>query len=269
MRTLQRLLRFLSNSLRPCLLLVCLTPSAFGVVARNEMEVVEVAGSVLEIDERGATLVVESGAKIRRKAKIIVSAEARLVLALSNGARVLVDGNSSFRVQAFEDRPGKGSLVDLRSDFGKFTFALPRQGPSDVFLVRSPLGEQRLKSRGLYQLNAVEGAPAQQFICLAGETLFIPAQGDGQPVRLKTGEQLSARPNLPSLATSAEPIGAAERRAIIQGLAYEREFRVYPLEVAPSTIGGGSGSPALESVLASIEEVVDRQTQLNPSPTGG
>jgi hypothetical protein len=32
--------------------------------------------------------------------------------------------------------------------------------------------------------------------------------------------------------------------------------------------GGGSTAP-LSAVLASIEDVVERQTQTNPSPTGG
>ena len=67
MRALHRFLRFLSNSLRPCLLLLGLLPSAFGSVARNDIEVVEVAGGVVQVDDRGATPVSEVGAKIRRK----------------------------------------------------------------------------------------------------------------------------------------------------------------------------------------------------------
>jgi hypothetical protein len=269
MRALHRFLRFLSNSLRPCLLLLGLLPSAFGSVARNDIEVVEVAGGVVQVDDRGATPVSEVGAKIRRKAKVIIPGDGRLIFALSNGARVLVDGNSSFQVQAFVDSPGKGSLVDIRPDFGRFTFALPRQGPGDVFVVRDAQGEQHLKSRGLYQLVAAQGAPAPRFICLAGETLFTPAQGLGQPVRLKTGEQMVARAESLGLTTSAEPMGEAARRRIVEGLAYEREFKVYPLELDPAARLSATSATTLEAVMASIEEIVERQTQINPSPTGG
>ena len=274
MRTLRHLLRLLSNSLRPCLALVCLSSSAFGLVARNEIEVVEVAGPVIQVDDRGVTLVIEAGAKIRRKAKISVGAEGRLVLALSNGARVLVGANSQFVVPAFVDSPSKGSLVDFRPDFGRFTFALPRQGPGDVFVVRSSEGAQHLKSRGLYQWNRAAGSADQQFVCLAGEVLFTPVASTSGHVRLKTGEQLSVAATGEALSTSIEPMTVAGRRAIVEQLAYEREFKVYPMEQNPTPIevskatGGGSTAP-LSAVLASIEDVVERQTQTNPSPTGG
>ena len=274
MRTLRHLLRLLSNSLRPCLALVCLSSSAFGLVARNEIEVVEVAGPVIQVDDRGVTLVIEAGAKIRRKAKISVGAEGRLVLALSNGARVLVGANSQFVVPAFVDSPSKGSLVDFRPDFGRFTFALPRQGPGDVFVVRSSEGAQHLKSRGLYQWNRAAGSADQQFVCLAGEVLFTPVASTSGHVRLKTGEQLSVAVSGEALSTSIEPMTAAGRRAIVEQLAYEREFKVYPLEQNPTTIEvskatGGGSTALLSAVLASIEDVVERQTQTNPSPTGG
>jgi len=274
MRTLRHLLRLLSNSLRPCLVLVCLSSSAFGLVARNEIEVVEVAGPVIQVDDRGVTLVIEAGAKIRRKAKISVGAEGRLVLALSNGARVLVGANSQFVVPAFVDSPSKGSLVDFRPDFGRFTFALPRQGPGDVFVVRSSEGAQHLKSRGLYQWSRAAGSADQQFVCLAGEVLFTPVASTSGHVRLKTGEQLSIAVSGEALSTSIEPMTAAGRRAIVEQLAYEREFKVYPLEQNPTTIevskaSGGGSTAQLSAVLASIEDVVERQTQTNPSPTGG
>ena len=274
MRTLRHLLRLLSNSLRPCLVLVCLSSSAFGLVARNEIEVVEVAGPVIQVDDRGVTLVIEAGAKIRRKAKISVGAEGRLVLALSNGVRVLVVADSQFVVPAFVDSPSKGSLVDFRPDFGRFTFALPRQGPGDVFVVRSSEGAQHLKSRGLYQWNRAAGSSDQQFVCLAGEVLFTPVASTSGHVRLKTGEQLSVAVSGEALSTSIEPMTAAGRRAIVEQLAYEREFKVYPLEQNPTTIevskaSGGGSTAQLSAVLASIEDVVERQTQTNPSPTGG
>ena len=274
MRTLRHLLRLLSNSLRPCLVLVCLSSSAFGLVARNEIEVVEVAGPVIQMEDRGVALVIEAGAKIRRKAKISVGAEGRLVLALSNGARVLVGANSQFVVPAFVDSPSKGSLVDFRPDFGRFTFALPRQGPGDVFVVRSSEGAQHLKSRGLYQWSRAAGSADQQFVCLAGEVLVTPVASTSGHVRLKTGEQLSVAVSGEALSTSIEPMTAAGRRAIVEQLAYEREFKVYPLEQNPTTIEvskatGGGSTAQLSAVLASIEDVVERQTQTNPSPTGG
>lgn len=274
MRSLRHLLRLLSNSLRPCLALICLSPAAFGVVARNDIEVVEVAGGVVQVDDRGVTTLSEAGAKIRRKAKVRVGAEGRLVLALSNGARVLVGPNSRFAVQAFVDSPSKGSLVDLRPEFGRYTIALPRQGPGDVFVVRSSEGDQHLKTRGLYQLNIAQGTAAQQFVCLAGEVLFTPVVPSSVPIRMRTGEQLNVSSSGEALTTSIEPMTAAGRRAIVEQLAYEREFTVYPLEQNPTTnevskaTGGGSTAP-LSAVLASIEDVVERQTQTNPSPTGG
>ncbi len=274
MRTLRRLLRLLSNSLRPYLALVCLSSAAFGVVARNDIEVVEVAGAVVHVDVSGASSMIEVGSKIRRKEKVQVGADGRMVLALSNGPRILVEANSRFVVETFVDAASKGSLVDFRPESGRYTFALPRQGPGDVFVLRGAEGDHHLKSRGLYRLNIAAGTSAQQFLCLAGETLFTPAQSKVGPVRMKTGDQLSLDLSGESLATSIEPMNATARGAVLEQLTYAREFKVYPLEQAPSAelisrSSGGGGSATLSAVLASIEDVVERQTQTNPSPTGG
>ncbi len=274
MRTLRRLLQLLSNSLRPCLVLACLTLKVVGAVARNDIEVVEVAGTVVQVDALGPNTINETGSKIRPKAKVRVGADSRLVLILSNGARVLVEANSSFTVETFVDTASKGSLVDLRPEFGRYTFALPRQGPGDVFLVRGAEAEQRLATRGVYQLNITPGIPAQQFVCLSGEALFTPAAASSGPIRMKSGERLSLARSNETQTTLLEPMDATARRAIVEQLAYEREFKVYPLEQAPSAevvsrSTGGGGSATLSAVLASIEDVVERKTQTNPSPTGG
>ena len=91
---------------------------------------------------------------------------------------------------------------------------------------------------------------------------------------MKTGDQLSLDLSGESLATSIEPMNATARGAVLEQLTYAREFKVYPLEQAPSAelisrSSGGGGSATLSAVLASIEDVVERQTQTNPSPTGG
>lgn len=274
MRTIFRLLRVFSNALRPCLLLLCVSPAVFGVVLRNDIQVVRVSGEVIQVDERGITVVNEPGLKIRRKARVRVGADGQLVLALSNGARVLVEADSQFIVQAFLDSPGKGSLVDLRPEYGRYTVALPRQGPGDVFVLRCAEGDQHLKSRGLYQLNIIQGVASQHFVCLAGEALFSPGHASSRPVSVKTGEQLRVASSGEVLTTSIEPLDAADRRAIVEQLSYEQGFKVYPLEKNPektevSRAQGGGGTASLDAVLASIEDVVERQTQTNPSPTGG
>jgi hypothetical protein len=94
------------------------------------------------------------------------------------------------------------------------------------------------------------------------------------PIRLKTGEQVSLAQSGPAFATSIEPMNANTRRAIVERLAYDREFKVYPLESVAvagvdSPSDGGGNSSRLSTVLAAIEDVVERQAQSNPSPTGG
>lgn len=274
MRILRQLLRLLSNSLRPCLVLAGLCSPAFGVVELNQIEVVEVAGKVVQVDERGVNPVVEAGAKIRRKAKVRIGTEGRLVLALSNGARVLVEADSSFAIHTFVDSSSKGSLVDLRPETGRYAIALPRQGPGDVFVVRTAEGERQLQARGLYHLNLSPDASQQQFLCLSGEGLFMPSKLGRGPVRVKAGEVLSLTVEGDVLTTSLEPINAHARRMILEQLAYEREFKVYPLDQPPSSAAvsassGGGGTAALSAVLARVEDVVERETQTNPSPTGG
>jgi len=274
MRYLDRFLRFLSASLRPCVVLLFAASSAFALVARNEIQVVEVVGTVLQIDARGISEVTENGGRIQRGSRVKVGSDGRLVLALSNGARLLVEGESAFQFTAFLDSESRGSVVELRTQAGSFTATLPRQGPNDVFLVRTEAGDQYLKSRGLYQWNATPTANSTRLTCLAGETLFVSRESRVAPARLKSGQQLSLGQAGQALATSIEPMDASARRAIVERLAYDREFKVYPLEQAPvagliSTSTGGGTSASLSAILEAIEDVVERQTQTNPSPTGG
>jgi hypothetical protein len=274
MRYLDRFLRFLSASLRPCLALMLAASSAFALVARNEIQVVEVVGTVLQVDSLGITEVTENGGRIKRGSHVKVGADGRLVLALSNGARVLVEGESTFQFTVFLDSRSHGSVVEMKTQMGNYTVTLPRQGPEDRFLVRNDKGDQYLKSRGLYQWQAEADGETLRLTCLAGETLFTPRDAATGPVRLKTGQQLSVAPSVQALATSIEPMDASARRAIVERLAYDREFKVYPLEQAPvagliSTSTGGGAPASLSAVLEAIEDVVERQTQTNPSPTGG
>ena len=274
MRYLDRLLRFLSASLRPCLVLFLTASALMASVPRNEIQVLEATGTVLQVDARGLSEVAENGGRIKRGARVKVGADGRLVLALSNGARLLVEGEANFQFTTFLDNETRGSVVELKTQSGNFTATLPRQGPGDVFLVRTDIGDQYLKSRGLYQWNAAPNANTSRLTCLAGETLFMPRETTAGPARLKSGQQLSLGQSGQVLATSIEPMDAGARRAIVEKLAYDREFKVYPLEQAPvagstSTSVGGGTSTSLSAVLTAIEDVVERQTQTNPSPTGG
>lgn len=271
---LDRLLRLLSSALRHCLVLLLAASSAIALVPRDEIRVLEVAGTVLQVDGRGLSEGAANGGRIKRGSRVKVGAGGRLVLALSNGARVLVEGEASFQFATFLDSESRGSVVELKTQSGQFTVTLPRQGPGDVFLVRTDKGEQYLKSRGLYQWSTSPATDALRLTCLAGETLFTPREGSAGPVRLKTGEQVSLAQSGPASATSIEPMNTSARRAIVERLAFDREFKVYPLEPVPlagvdSPRAGGGDSPRLSAVLAAIEDVVERQTQSNPSPTGG
>jgi len=273
MRYLDRLLRLLSSALRPCLVLLLAASSALALVPRNEIQVLEVVGTVLQVDALGISQVAQSGGRIKRGSRVKVAGEGRLVVALSNGARVLVEGEASFQFAHFFDSESRGSVVELNSQSGRFTVTLPRQGPSDVFVVHTQLGDQYLKSRGLYQWNINPPLEPLRVTCLAGDTLFAP-RASADPIRLKTGEQVSLAQSGPAFATSIEPMNANTRRAIVERLAYDREFKVYPLEPVTlvgvdSPSAGGGDSSRLSALLATIEDVVERQTQSNPSPTGG
>ena len=274
MRYLDRFLRFLSASLRPCLVLPLAASALLASVPRNEIQVLEATGTVLQVDAAGLSVVAENGGFIKRGARVKVGADGRLVLALSNGARMLVEGEASFQFTAYLDNATRGSVVELKTQSGSFTATLPRQGPGDVFLVRTDIGDQYLKSRGLYQWNAAPSTGSSRLTCLAGETLFVPREAAAGPSRLKSGQQLSLAQSGQVLATSIEPMDASDRRAIVERLAYDREFKVYPLEQAPvagliSPSTGGGAPASLSTVLQAIEDVVERQTQTNPSPTGG
>ena len=255
-------------------MLLLAASSAIALVPRNEIQVLEVVGTVLQVDALGISQVTESGGRIKRGSRVKVAGEGRLVVALSNGARVLVEGEASFQFAHFIDSESRGSVVELKTQSGQFTVTLPRQGPRDVFLVRTDKGDQYLKSRGLYQWSTAPATDALRLTCLAGETLFTPREGSAGPVRLKTGEQVSLAQFGPASATSIEPMNASTRRAIVERLAYDREFKVYPLERVPlagvdSPSAAGDDSSRLSAVLAAIEDIVERQTQSNPSPTGG
>ena len=229
----------------------------------------------MQLDAQGVAQVMETGTLVKRGARLTVAADGRLVLGFSSGARLLVEGESSFQLGVVSASPSRGSVVELRTQQGRFTVTLPRQGPGDVFLVRTEKGDQYLKSRGLYQWYSIPDSDALRLTCLAGEVLFSPKEAAGGQVRLRTGEQLNLDRPGARFATSIEPMDASARRAIVERLAYDREFKVYPLEPSPLTglvgvsSGGGTSAASLSSVLAAIEEVVERQTQSNLSPTGG
>lgn len=174
MRYLDRPLRLLSSALRPCLVLLLAASSALALVPRNEIQVLEVVGTVLQVDALGISQVTQSGGRIKRGSRVKVAGEGRLVVALSNGARVLVEGEASFQFAHFIDSESRGSVVELNSQSGRFTVTLPRQGPSDVFVVHTQLGDQYLKSRGLYQWNINPPLEPLRVTCLAGDTLFAP-----------------------------------------------------------------------------------------------
>jgi hypothetical protein len=275
MRYLDRLLRLLSSALRPCLVLLLATAAASALGPRDEIQVLDATGTVLQLDAQGVAQVMETGTLVKRGARLTVAADGRLVLGFSSGARLLVEGESSFQLGVVSASPSRGSVVELRTQQGRFTVTLPRQGPGDVFLVRTEKGDQYLKSRGLYQWYSIPDSDALRLTCLAGEVLFSPKEAAGGQVRLRTGEQLNLDRPGARFATSIEPMDASARRAIVERLAYDREFKVYPLEPSPLTglvgvsSGGGTSAASLSSVLAAIEEVVERQTQSNLSPTGG
>lgn len=275
MRYLDRLLRLLSSALRPCLVLLLATAAASALGPRDEIQVLDATGTVLQLDAQGVAQVMETGTLVKRGARLTVAADGRLVLGFYSGARLLVEGESSFQLGVVSASPSRGSVVELRTQQGRFTVTLPRQGPGDVFLVRTEKGDQYLKSRGLYQWYSIPDSDALRLTCLAGEVLFSPKEAAGGQVRLRTGEQLNLDRPGARFATSIEPMDASARRAIVERLAYDREFKVYPLEPSPLTglvgvsSGGGTSAASLSSVLAAIEEVVERQTQSNLSPTGG
>ena len=72
MRYLDRLLRLLSSALRPCLVLLLAASSALALVPRNEIQVLEVVGTVLQVDALGISQVAQSGGRIKRGSRVKV-----------------------------------------------------------------------------------------------------------------------------------------------------------------------------------------------------
>ena len=268
---LSRFLRRFAESLRPCVLwgACCMANIAFALPSRNEAVIAEATGLVTVAGPGGVAVDVAPGLRLKPRSKVRVGSGGRLVVVLSNGSRLLVEGSATFDWRIFSESEAGGSVVELQPRSGLFTVALPRQGPLDTFAFNAEQGLVYLRSAGLYQFS-VQGEESRA-ACLAGEVQFVPTDRRLAPHRLSVGQQLALSQQGQTLATSIRPLDAQSRRTIIERLAFEREFKVYPLEQgsAGTPSSGRSSSTSLEALMARIEDIVERQTQLNPSPTGG
>lgn len=286
-------------------LILCLLLSV--VVARAELirgqvELTGVKGSVTAkstFEQIARSL--NAGSPISEDDELITAMDGTADLLFSNGVRVHVAPSTKLRLSMFRqvkmpipgrlgdvgELPDDGSVLDLRLGAGRFTVVCPPLQDRSLVSVRTPQGRSDLRRAGVYEFS-IERSPAgellAQALVWAGDLKFTPI-GKAKSLIVEASNKLLVTSDLAAPAQvvleklKMETTEVAER---LKRVAFDPS----PELVTPLAPGGPTIAPPAPSAGASFanlpaptdseeimkkvtQEVLDRQAQTNPSPTGG
>lgn len=286
-------------------LILCLLLSVVVVRAeliRGQVELAGVKGAITAkstFDQAARPL--NAGDAVREDDELVTPPDGAAELFFSNGVKVLVSPGTKLRLSMFRQvkmpRPGRireagelpddGSLVDLVLGTGKVTVVCPPLQARSLVSVRTPQGRSDLRREGVYELSferAASGELVAQSLVLAGSLKFTPV-GKGKSLNIEASNKLLitsdlAAPTQVLLEKLKMESGEVEGR--LKGVVFDPSSElVSPLAPhgpaiappVPSTGATFTNQPAStqsENVVQKVtQEVLDRQAQTNPSPTGG
>ena len=286
-------------------LILCLLLSA--VVARAELirgqvELASVKGAITAkstFDQAARPL--NAGDAVREDDELVTPPDGAAELFFSNGVKVLVSPGTKLRLSMFRQvkmpRPGRiresgelpdeGSLVDLVLGAGKVAVVCPPLQARSLVSVRTPQGRSDLRREGVYELSferASSGELVAQSLVLAGSLKFTPV-GKGKSLNIEANNKLLITSDLAAptqLVLEKLKMETGEVEGRLKGVVFDPSSeQVSPLAprgpaIAPpvpsaaATITSQPTSTQSEKVVQKVtQEVLDRQAQTNPSPTGG
>jgi hypothetical protein len=242
-----------------------------------------------------------AGDAIREDDELATPSDGAAELIFSNGVKVLVAPGTKLRLSMFRqvkmpllgqrreagELPDDGSLIDLVLGAGRVTVVCPPLQARSQVSVRTPQGRSDLRREGVYELSfelASSGELVAQTLVLAGALKFTPV-GKGKPLSVEAHNKLLITSDL---ATPAKVVleklkmetGEVEVR--LKSVVFDPSTDIVSplalkaLPIAPPASSAGTSftnqpSPtASEQVVQKVtQEILDRQAQTNPSPTGG
>jgi hypothetical protein len=230
-----------------------------------------------------------AGDVLREDDELATPPDGSAELLFSNGVRILVASGSRLRLSMFRqvkmpspsrrreagELPEDGSIVDLSLGSGRVTVLCPPLQARSSVLARE----------GVYELSFEHAAGGELFaqtLVLAGSLQFTPAgKGRTKSIMVEASNKLlvTSEPATPTQ-VNVEKIkmetGEVDLR--LKAAVFEPTSDVPPpvgrKSGPPAPVGGSSGArpvvaPSERAVQQVTQEVLDRQAQTNPSPTGG
>jgi hypothetical protein len=240
-----------------------------------------------------------AGDVLREDDELATPPDGSAELLFSNGVRILVASGSRLRLSMFRqvkmpspsrrreagELPEDGSIVDLSLGSGRVTVLCPPLQARSSVLVRTPQGRSDLAREGVYELSFEHAAGGELFaqtLVLAGALQFTPAgKGRTKSIMVEASNKLlvTSEPATPTQ-VNVEKIkmetGEVDLR--LKAAVFEPTSDVPPpvgrKSGQPAPVGGSSGptpvvAPSEQTVQQVTQEVLERQAQTNPSPTGG
>ena len=284
--------------MKPFIVLLLSAVLAQAELLRGQVELAGLKGAITAkstFDQ--VTRPLMAGDAIREDDELATAADGAAELFFSNGVRVQVAPGTKLRLAMFRqvkmplpgrnreagELPDDGSLVDLVLGAGRVTVVCPSLQARSLVSVRTPQGRSDLRREGVYELSferASSGELVAQSLILAGSLKFTPI-GKGKPLNVEANNKLLITSDLTTPAQvvlEKLKMEAGEVEVRLKGIRFDPATDTVPPAAAvtvPATGGGSSATiqprvqPSAQAAQNVVEEVVERQAQTNPSPTGG
>lgn len=288
--------------MKPFILLLLSVVLARAELLRGQVELAGLKGAITAKSTFDQVIrPLTAGDAIREDDELATPSDGAAELMFSNGVKVLVAPGTKLRLSMFRqvkmplpgqrreagELPNDGSLVDLVLGAGRVTVVCPPLQARSQVSVRTPQGRSDLRREGVYELSfelASGGELVAQTLVLAGALKFTPV-GKGKPLSVEANNKLLITSDL---ATPAQVVleklkmenGEVEVR--LKSVVFDPSTDTFPplapkaLPIAPPAPSSGASftnqpAPApSEQVMQKVtQEILDRQAQTNPSPTGG
>ena len=290
--------------MKPFLLLLLSLVSVRAELVRGQVELAGLKGAITaqsSVDQVVRSLT--AGDVLREDDELTTPPDGSAELAFSNGVRIIVAPGSKLRLSMFRqvkmplpsrrrdagELPDDGSVVDLSLGSGRVTVVCPPLQARSLVSVRTPQGRSDLAREGVYELSferASGGELVAQALVLAGSMQFTPAgKGRAKPLKVEASNKLLITSDLGSptqVVLEKLKMESGEVNLRLKGVVFDPASDVVlpiapkPAPIAPPAPSVGSSSEATPALAPSertvqrvTQEVLDREAQANPSPTGG
>jgi len=275
--------------MKPFILLLFSVVLARAELLRGQVELAGLKGAITAkstFDQ--VTRPLTAGDAIREDDELATPSDGAAELIFSNGVKVLVAPGTKLRLSMFRqvkmplpgqrreavELPDDGSLVDLVLGAGRVTVVCPPLQARSQVSVRTPQGRSDLRREGVYELSfelASGGELVAQTLVLAGALKFTPV-GKGKPLNVEANNKLLITSDL---ATPAQVVleklkmESGEVAVRLKGVVFDPSTDTVP-PLAPKAFTNQPSPSASELSMQKVtQEILDRQAQTNPSPTGG